>query len=197
MYQIAVKIQGTTPILQHSFAKATLSSLMEGTNKKTGAVDYSLEWMQTMYTQNGIIVQPASHIEGALVKAASSFKIKGKSNKTWRDAFRAYCYATPDMIPHLWNGDYVEAPDASLLEKPTENLSVSIMRVVVQRAAVARSRLQIASGWVLEFCLEIQDAQLRSDVVQEVLAEAGRAVGIGDFRPKFGRFEVIQFQSEQ
>lgn len=197
MYQISVRIKGTTPLLQHSFTKATLSTLMEGANKKTGAVDYSLEWMKTMYTKDGMLVQPSSHIEGALVKAATSFKIKGKSNKTWRDAFRAYCYATPDMIPHIWEGHYVEAPDASLLETPTENLSVSIMRVVVQRSAVARSRLQIAAGWELDFCLEIQDDQLRPDVVSEVLAESGRAVGIGDFRPKYGRFSVINFQVEQ
>ena len=82
------------------------------------------------------------------------------------------------------------APKADLLLQPTEHLSVSVMRVIVQRAAVARARLQIAPGWELKFNLEVHDDQVRPDVIPEIMVEARRAVGIGDFRPRYGRFEV-------
>lgn len=68
------------------------------------------------------------------------------------------------------------------------------MRVKVKQAAVARSRLMIGAGWELQFSIEVQDERLSPEVMKAVLEEAGRAVGIGDYRPRYGRFAVEQFQ---
>jgi hypothetical protein len=195
MYTIQAVISGTAGLLQHAFGQASMATLQENAKKQTGTPDYSLEWMSTMYTtRDGLLYQPASHIEGALQRAASGFKQKGKGGKTWKDAVKAYAYVLPDEIPHLRDGECVPAPTADLLKHPTEYLSVSIMRVKVQRAAVARSRLLIAPGWQLAFTIQVQDDQLRPDVVRPILEEAGRAVGIGDYRPRYGRFEVAEFR---
>jgi hypothetical protein len=181
------------PLLQHRFAPPELDRLMQGATRKSGAPDHSLEWLETMYvTDGGFLYQPASHIESAMVKAAGTFKIKGARGKTWKDPVRAYCYVKPERVLHLYQGQPVQAPGAELLHTPTEHLSVSVMRVVVQRAAVARLRLMIAKGWELAFQLEVHDEQMRPDIVRDILSEAGRAVGIGDNRPRNGRFEVIR-----
>lgn len=194
MYSIDVHIQGSTPLLQHKFAPAALATLMEGASKRTGAPDYSLEWLDTMYvTLDGYLCQPATHVEGALVRAGSAFKVKGKSGKTWRDAMRAYCYVQPNDIVHLYQGNSVKAPGPELLTTPTEHLSVNVMRVIVNRSAVARLRLMIGAGWELAFTIEVHDEQLRPEVVRTILDEAGRSVGIGDFRPRYGRFRVTLF----
>lgn len=196
MYQINARIRGTAPLLQHSFTQNHLVTLMEGASKRTGSPDYSLEWLATMYiTKDNYLCQPATHIEGAIQRAATSFKMKGKGGKTWKDFIKAYCYVLPDDILHLCNGQPIPAPDASLVDNPTDMLSVNIMRVKVQRAAVARSRLMISAGWELAFTIEVQDEQVRPDVAHQILSEAGRAVGIGDYRPRYGRFEVIDFQA--
>lgn len=194
MYKIEALIEGVTPLLQHAFTPNHLATLVENAKKRTGVQDYSLEWMTTMYIdRQGWLVQPASHIEGAMVKAAASFKMKGRGSKTWKDPIKAYCYVTPDNIPHIYNGDCIKAPDETLIDNPTDHLSVNVMRVKVQRAAVARSRLEVAPGWQLRFGIEVHDEQVRADVVREVLDEAGRAVGIGDYRPRYGRFQVLEF----
>lgn len=195
MYQINARIRGVAPLLQHKFGAATLETLMQGSNKKTASQDYSLEWMTTMYASpQGYIYQPAAHIEGMLVKAGALFQIKGRKGKTYKDSMRAYVYVQPDEVPHLWNGECIPVPDASLITDPTDALQVSVMRVVVQRSAVARARLMVSTGWELAFTMEVHDEQLRHDVVQEILREGGRAIGIGDFRPRYGRFEVVDFQ---
>ena len=195
MYTLDVGIRGSAPLLHHRFAPAQLDTLMRGAARRTGATDYSQEWLDSMYvTAEGYLFQPATHIEGALVKAASLFKIKGARGKTWKDAVRAYCYVVPEQIIHRRDDQPVSAPKADLLAHPTEFLSVSIMRVMVQRSAVARSRLQIAPGWELSFKLEVHDDQISPEVMREIVAEAGRAVGIGDFRPRCGRFEVTHFE---
>ncbi|MDM8520293.1 hypothetical protein QUF64_09615 [Anaerolineales bacterium HSG6] len=195
MYTIEVCITGTTPLLQHSFPEAQLNTMLEGSTKQTGSTDYSMEWLETMYrTVDGYLYQPASHVEGAMVKAAVSFKIKGKRGKTWKDAIRAYVYASPEQIKHLYQGQPVKAPGPELLRNPTDHLRVDIRRVKVQRAAVARSRLLVNTGWQLAFSLQVADEQVRPDVCKEILQEAGRAVGIGDFRPRYGRFTIDQFE---
>lgn len=195
MYGIDIRIQGTTPLLQHKFAPAVLTTLMEGASKRTGAPDYSLEWLETMYvTPDGYLCQPATHLEGALVRAGSAFKVKGKSGKTWRDAMRAYCYVQPENIVHLYESAPVRAPGPELLTTPTAHLSVNVMRVIVNRSAVARLRLMIGAGWELAFSIEVHDEQLRPEIVRTILEEAGRSVGIGDFRPRYGRFAVLAFE---
>ncbi|MBI5670654.1 MAG: hypothetical protein HZC41_21895 [Chloroflexi bacterium] len=195
MYTAAVHIRGTTDLLQHAFGRTQLDTLQEATRKQTGTPDYSQEWLQTMYvTPDGYLYQPATHIEGALQKAASLFTVKGKGSKTWKDAVKAYVYVRPDQVLHLWHGEPVRAPGTDLLQQPTEHLSVNIMRVKVQRAAVARSRLQIGEGWELQFRLEVIDEQLPAPTLKAILEEAGRAIGIGDYRPRYGRFGVQQFE---
>lgn len=198
MYKVDCTIKSVSNILQHRFSAATLEASMTGSTKSTGAKDYSLEWMDTMYAHpDGYLYQPASHIEGALQKSAVSFKIKGRGTKTWKDPIKAYCYVLPDEIPLLYeNGDGLEAlqtPDETLLTDPTANLIVDIRPVKVQRARIARSRLMI-KDWRLSFVIEVHDDQVRSDVLQTILEEAGRAVGIGDYRPRYGRFEVVKFE---
>lgn len=194
MYKVNVSIEGTVGLLQNKFSTPELEGLMEGAKKNIGKEDYSLEWLEKSYlTQNGLVYQPASHIEGSIVKSATQFKIKGRGNKTWKDAIRAYVYCVPDEIPMLFNSESVKAPTAKLLTEPTDALRVDIRRVKVQRAAVARSRLMINEGWQLDFTLEVQDDQVRDKVLREILEEAGRAVGIGDFRPRYGRFIVTRF----
>lgn len=197
MNVFSASIQGIAPILHHKFSDSTLDALSKRESvRKSGKPDYSAEWMQTMYSHQGYVYQPVSHIEGAMVKAATRFKT---GRMTWKDPFRAYVYVmgdqnSPDKIFHYFNGHPIQEPTIELMSEPTEALSVSVMRVVVQRAAVARSRLQIEIGWQLNFTIEVHDDQIPGDLVHKVLVEAGRAVGIGDFRPRFGRFEVISFK---
>lgn len=194
MYTIRATIVGTAPLLQHRFGPAAQEELTKDSRKNTGVRDFSLEWLSTLYGDpHGYLVQPASHVEGSLVRAASSFKVKGQRSKTWKEPVKAYVYVTPACIPHLRNGEPVPVPGLGLMSNPTPYMSVSVMRAVVQRAAVARSRLMLAPGWELTFTIEVVDDQLPGAVLREILVEAGRAVGIGDYRPRYGRFAVTHF----
>lgn len=195
MYSIRATLLGTTSILQHAFGATQLGTLQEATKKQTGTPDYSLEWLQSIYvTEDGYLYQPAAHLEGALQRAAGSFKIKGKGGKTWRESFKAYVYVMPEKIPHYYQGQPVRAPGPELLKHPTAHFWVNISRVVIRGAAVARARLEIGPDWELSVNLHIHDEQVRPEVVQAVLVEAGKAFGIGDWRPRHGRFEVERFE---
>lgn len=188
-----VTIRGLTGLLQHRFPDK-LPDEESGAIRRAGRPSYDLEWMEGMYTTpDGYLCQPADHLEGALARAAANFAIKGKKGKTWREAIRAYCYVLPELIIHQRDGTPVRAPGPDLRQAPTPTLSVNRRRVVINRAAVPRARLLIAPGWELAFTIEVHEPQVRPDVVEQILIEAGHAVGIGDFRPKFGRFDVVRF----
>ena len=47
-YTIETTIQGTAPLLQHQFPLAALAGLQEGARRKSGAPDYTGEWIDRM-----------------------------------------------------------------------------------------------------------------------------------------------------
>jgi hypothetical protein len=195
MYTVNVTVKGKAAMLMHAYPA---TNLKPQTKRSVGETDYTLEWMDTMYADSaGYLYLPASHFEGALMNAAASFKVKGKSGATWKKIVKAYCYVNPDEVPLYWQGARVPAPDETLIEQPTEVLSVDVQRVVVQRSAVARARLKVAAGWEAHFTLEVQDVQVTPAVLKEIVTEAGRAVGVADFRPRYGRFDLMAFDVNQ
>lgn len=190
MYTVSAKITGIAPLLQHRFPMPDLATMSKGGQQVTGAKDYTEEWREYFYANSeGEIFQPASHIEGAMIRAAVNFKIQGKGRKTYRDLFRAAVFVTPDEIPH--NGFTVPDELDTDADKP---LYLDMRPVVVQRARVVRIRPAFKAGWELEFTIEVIDDQIAPELVHDVLALAGKTSGIGDHRPRFGRFSVTRFE---
>ena len=67
-------------------------------------------------------------------------------------------------------------------------------RVTIQRAGVTRCRPAMKSGWSIEVQLLVNIPEYISpDVLQDVIVNAGRLIGLADFRPTYGRFSVAEF----
>lgn len=189
MYLVNCRIVGTAPLMQHRYPMPEFENLGKGGKKSTGAKDYTQEWRDYLYTtKTGAIYQPAVHIEGAMIKAATNFKIAGKRGASYKELFKAALFIGPDEIPH--GVDAPETLDADA-DKP---LYLDARPVVVQRARVVRIRPCFKPGWALDFEITVIDDELPADIVQDALTLAGKAVGIGDFRPRFGRFSVARFE---
>lgn len=188
MYTVDVRIVGTAPLMQHRYPMPDLGAMSKGGRKSTGAKDYTEEWRDYLYTNTTGVYQPAVHIEGALVKAAANFKVQGKRGASYKELFKAALFIAPDEIPHG-----IPTPDAldTDADKP---LYLDMRPVVVQRARVVRIRPAFKPGWTLDFEITIIDDELPSEIVQDSLILAGKAVGIGDYRPRFGRFSVARFE---
>lgn len=188
MYLVDVTIKGDAPLLQHRFPVPDLVSMTKGGTKQTGAKDYTEEWREHLYVSKGQVYQPAVHIEASLVKAAVNFKITGKRGKTYKDLFRAAVFVTPEEILHNVKAPKKLDTDA---DKP---FYLDMRPVVVQRARIVRIRPAFKTGWELDFQIQVIDDQINETLLQDVLTLSGKSVGIGDFRPKFGRFSVVKFK---
>lgn len=67
-------------------------------------------------------------------------------------------------------------------------------RVTIQRSAITRTRPAIKSGWEAEFQIMCNlPKYLPPDVVHSLLTDAGKLIGLADFRPSYGRFLVKSF----
>jgi len=189
MYQVEVTVKGTSVLLQHRFPMPDLATASKGAKRKSGAVDYSTEWRQALYVNaDGQIYQPGLHFEASLVAAAAQFKITGARGKSYRDLLRSSVFVRPDEILHG-----LTAPE-SLTADADEKLYIDARPVVIQRSRIVRLRPAFKAGWQLSFTIECIDDQIHEDLLLDVLTLAGRTIGIGDHRPKFGRFAVVHFK---
>lgn len=189
MYQVNVKVKGTSVMLQHRFPIPSYDEMSSGGTKHTGAKDYTSEWKESLYTtEKGEIYQPANHFELAMVKAATNFKVIGKRGKSYKDLVSANVVIDPERIPFG-----IIAPE-QLDTDADKPLYLDLRPVVIQRARVVRIRPAFKPGWELEFTINVLDDELPANMLQDILVLAGKTVGVGDYRPKFGRFSVVKFE---
>lgn len=67
-------------------------------------------------------------------------------------------------------------------------------RVQVQRNGVTRVRPAICAGWSASFVFLVNLPEYVSpEMLHGLLTDAGRLIGVGDFRPTYGWFQVVRF----
>jgi len=178
---ISARIEGIAPLLHHRFPTEGMGD--DGKAKKATATlaDYKEEAQRSLYLMDdGKPYQPASHIEAALVRAGGNYKMKGARGKSFRELCKAAVFVKPDKIPLESKGGY----------------KVDARPVVVQRSRVVRYR-PIFEDWACEFTIEVLDDNFQTATLKEIFEYAGSYVGVGDFRPKYGRFKVVKFEERK
>jgi len=188
MRKYSVTIEGVAPLLQHKFGIVAQTELANAVKQHSGQRDYSEEWRETAYLLDNEIVQPAEHIWQAMIRAAINFKIKGRGKKTYKDLISSTVIIEPDLIPYG-----ISLPQ-EITTDPSQLVYIDVRPVRVQRARILRERLALQKGWSLSFDIFISDDQLPKEAVKAILDYAGQCIGIGDYRPRFGRFIVTKFE---
>jgi hypothetical protein len=187
MIEYTIVIEGIVPLLQHRYVFK--DELEQASKKKSGSIDYTEEWKKGLYyTEETGLYQPAVHIEGAMIKAASNFQITGRGKRTYKDLFKSAVFVAPDAISYGYDG-----MDADGL-RAAGKISVHRAVVVVAKSRVERLRPMLPVGWRLSFTVQVHDEQIQKSVLKDILDHAGKFVGIGDYRPRYGRFLVTHFE---
>jgi hypothetical protein len=134
------------------------------------------------WTENGdSLAFPGLNIYRAMVQAAGGFKA-GRLSMT------SYIAGGIEVRPEM-------------ISFGTKAFEIDTRRAVIQRQGFLRSRAKIPTGWRLKFQLLISEEDLPQksslDMLREILEEAGRRIGIGDFRPQktgpFGKFKIVEW----
>lgn len=175
MKKINVEITGVAPLLQHRFATEEHGQNTSKSKKKV--YDPKIEAERCLYKNTkGEIYQPAEHIFQSMVKAAVDFKFEKK--RTYKDVITSGILVEPDEIPLIYDSSY----------------EIDARGVVIQRSRIVRWRPRF-NNWKLNFTINIlDDENISVPVLKEILEKAGATKGIGDYRPRFGRFMVTQYK---
>jgi hypothetical protein len=177
-YAAQIEIMGTADILFHAWNCEAVEE--KGKAAKGSKAKKTDDLESYVYrTEEGNLAIPGSYLRGAIVNAAKFRQDPRSPRKSAMDLFKAGVVAlTPLASFGVSEWDYV-----------------SKMRVTVQRAGITRSRPALRTGWKATFIMQVLLPEYISDtLLKEVLEDAGRLVGVGDFRPTYGRFSVSGFQ---
>jgi len=175
MKTVDIEITGIAPLLQHRFATEEHG---ENTSKSKKKVYNPKEEAEKCLYKNekGEIYQPAEHIFQSMVRAAVDFKFEKK--RTYKDVITSGIVVQPEEIPLITEEQY----------------EIDARGAVIQRARVVRWRPRF-NKWKLKFNIDILDDQnISVPTLKEILERAGTTKGIGDYRPRFGRFMITAFK---
>lgn len=176
-YRVQIAIEGSADILFHRWnAEAVDEKAAAAKGSKAKKTDNLESYVYR--DDEGFICVPGEYLRGAIIGAAKYRQDPRSPRKSAMDLFKA--------------GIVALTPLASLGSKDWDYLDKR--RVVVQRNGINRTRPAMRVGWSATFVFLVTLPEYISpQVLNEVVATAGRIGGLGDFRPTYGRFNVIQF----
>lgn len=177
-YIARVTIEGVAPILFHRWSnEAVAEKAAAAKNSKAKKSDNIESYMYR--TDNGNIGIPGEYLRGSII-AAAKFKQDPRSpRKSAMDLYRASVISLTDLAD-------TGAADPDYIDR---------RRVTVQRAGVTRERPALRAGWKVTFDLLCQSPEYISPQdLLDTINQAGRLVGMADFRPSFGRYAVVRFE---
>lgn len=72
---------------------------------------------------------------------------------------------------------------------------LDMRRVTIQRNGITRTRPAVRAGWTAAFDLAVLLPEyIAPQDVSDVITMAGKLIGVGDFRPTYGRFSISKFE---
>lgn len=177
-YSVKVSIEGTAALLFHRWnveAVAEKAAAAKGSkSKKTDNVEsyvYRLD--------SGEIALPGEYLRQAIIHAAKYKQDPRSPRKSAMDLFKAGVIMHTELMglgAETW--DYLDQ-----------------RRVQVQRNGLTRTRPAMEKGWTTSCEIEIiLPEYITKTLLHQVMIDAGRLVGVGDFRPTYGRFLVTKFE---
>ena len=177
-YRVKVTIKGTSDLLFHRWSCEDVeakSKAAKGSDaKKTDNIESFI-----YRCDNKTIGIPGEYLRGSIINAAKFKQDPRSPRKSAQDLYKAGIVSLTDL--------------ASLGKTTWDKLHQC--RVVIQRNAITRTRPCFLKGWEATFILMILLPEYISfEILTSVINEAGRLVGIGDFRPTYGRFSVTNIK---
>lgn len=188
MKTVNVKIKGISPLLINRFKEQ--DEITEAV-KKTTKKDYGTPREQAELTaysdeKTGLLWIPSSWVIGSIMTVASDYKIPG-SRKSVKSVAGGVVIPLDEKV---YFADKKKISDIEIDSRP----------VVIQRARIMRHRARLEE-WEISLSLEIDETILPVDSVHQILTDAGRRAGLGDFRPQkggpFGRFQITSWKVQK
>jgi len=199
-YTVEVVIEGSADILFHRWNPEAVDEKAKAAKGSAAKKSDNIE--SYVYRNDaGEICLPGEYLRGAIVGAAKFRQDPRSSRKSAMDLFKAGVVSLTPLAPMYsaasrgtasgGKASHGEAGCGAATGWDYEDRR----RVVVQRSGINRTRPAMKVGWRATFLLLVTLPEYISpQVLNEVIATAGRIGGLGDFRPTYGRFSVVSYR---
>lgn len=177
-YRVAVELQGVCPLLFHRWNN---ESVERKTNAKKGSLEKKTDDIESFLwrTEKQTVAIPGEYVRQSVIHASKYEQDPRSPRKSMMDLMKAALVSLTELADTgLKEPDYLDK-----------------RRVVIQRSAVTRTRPALKEGWKAGFILMVNLPEyVPAERLNHILQQAGRIVGLADFRPSFGRFQVTRFE---
>lgn len=180
-YAVFVTAEGVSDMLFHRWNCESVEAKSKAAKNSKAKKEDDIE-SYIWRNDEGELCIPGEYFRQSIIHAAKFKQDPRSPRKSAMDLFKAGVVSlTPLATLGTDSWDYLDT-----------------RRVTVQRAGVNRTRPAMRQGWTVELEFQILTPEyIDSALFQDVLNTAGRLVGVGDFRPTYGRFFVAKYEVNQ
>lgn len=175
-YTVEVTLRGTSDFLYHRWDNEAVEGKAKAAKGSKGKKSDNVE-SYVYRDSSGYLCIPGEYLRQATINAAKYRQDPRSHRKSAMDLFKAGVVSLTQL--------------ASVGKKDWDYLDRR--RVVVQRNGITRVRPALLAGWQASFELMVLLPEyIDESLLLDVVTDAGRLVGLGDFRPTYGRFQVVE-----
>jgi hypothetical protein len=177
-YAALVSVVGTAPFLFHRWSVDGVEAKSKAAKGSKAKKEDDLE-SYVYRDRQGNLAIPGEYFRMSIIGAAKFKQDPRSPRKSAMDLFKAAIVVLEEQCS-------LGIKDWSYVDK---------RRVQIQRNAITRARPAVEAGWKCDVLLQVLLPEYVSpELLNEVIQSSGRLVGVGDFRPTFGRFLVEGFK---
>jgi hypothetical protein len=179
-YVAEIKFEGSAPLLFHRWSVDGIEAKSKAAKGSKAKKEDDLS-SYVYKDRSGDICLPAEYFRMSIINAARFKQDPRSPRKSAMDLFKAGVVVLDELCSlGSKDWDYIDR-----------------RRVMVQRNGITRCRPAMFAGWKCVAHLQVLLPEYISpQLLNETIQAAGRLIGVGDFRPTFGRFMVTGFRIE-
>jgi hypothetical protein len=181
---IDIEITGIAPLVQDNLRGSEEQMKSKGKRNTNGVSNDEEAWKTKLYEMdNGKLGHPGEAVEQALYTAGRYFKADAR--RTMKDVLKSLVFVNEPYIT---------------LDKTKKDIKVQqrsfLNQINKTRGFVYRPLFD--AGWKAKFSVILADTDIiEVPRLKEIFDFAGLRIGIGNGRPKFGRFMISSFQERK
>lgn len=177
-YIATVKLEGTCDMIFHGWnPEAVEEKARASKNSKAKKTDNVESYVYRNEAKE--LCVPGEYLRQSVINVAKFRQDPRSPRKSAMDLYKAAIVSlTPLASLGITKWDYLDK-----------------RRVVVQRQGINRTRPAVRVGWQASFQLMVVLPEyVPQEILREVVEAAGRLIGLGDFRPSYGRYSIVNWE---
>lgn len=189
MKQLRFTIHGTSPLLMHNDRLANpfddYTKALKAVSSKRKKTEDDLFEMSRLEFLGGLYYSESAGIHVPGVNVFAMLKAAGKLRKMGAAINRAVLVQEDEI--ELKFPDAGATPDQ--LQAMRKYVDMRTIKNGPTSGRVVRTR-PIFRDWGLQFTVLYDERAIQRDDLEHAVADGGSMIGLGDYRPRFGRFEL-------